>query len=111
MMAVLEHDIDLNRRVAATVEDFPAEDGRDGGHGASFGLIAVRARDTLGPARVSIGFKGQCKAFCLKERRRWLTCKPIAAAAIAAGFATRSRPHSAPLCPATARSARSGGIC
>jgi hypothetical protein len=49
VVAVLKHDIDLNRRVASTVEDFPAKDGRDGGHGASFGLIAVRARDTLGP--------------------------------------------------------------
>jgi hypothetical protein len=65
-MAVFKHDIDFNGRVAAAVEDFPAKDGRDGGHGASFGLIAARARDTLGPARVSNGFKGQCKAFWLE---------------------------------------------
>jgi hypothetical protein len=65
-MAVFEHDIDFDRRVAAAIEDFPAEDGRDGCHGVSFGLIAARARDTLGPARVSNGFKGQCKAFWLE---------------------------------------------
>ena len=65
-MAVLEHDIDFDGRVAATIENFAAEDGRDGGHGAPFGLIAARASDTLGLARGSIGFNRDCKAFWLE---------------------------------------------
>jgi hypothetical protein len=32
-MTVLQHDIDLDGRVAAAVEDFAANDGSDCGHG------------------------------------------------------------------------------
>ena len=34
--AVLQQDIDLDGRVAAAVENFPADDGSDCGHGCSF---------------------------------------------------------------------------
>jgi hypothetical protein len=31
-MTVLQHDIDLDGRIAAAIEDFAADDGTDGGH-------------------------------------------------------------------------------
>ena len=33
--AVFQHDIDLHRRIAAAVQNFPADDVDDGGHGSS----------------------------------------------------------------------------
>ena len=60
IMAVLKDDIDLHRRVAAAIQNFPADNGGDGGHGAPFalGLIATLARDTLIPRGVLSGSRG-----------------------------------------------------
>ena len=44
--AILQHDVDLDRRVAAAVEDFAADDVDDGGHGRY--LMSCRPRTGMG---------------------------------------------------------------
>ena len=46
--AVLEHDVDLDGRVAAAVENFAADDGGNGGHGSIPGC--VEGKRTLAPS-------------------------------------------------------------
>ena len=59
VMAALEHHIDLDGRVAAAVENFPADDGGDGGHGepceGRLSLRGIVPRDTLRPRFYLVG--------------------------------------------------------
>ena len=53
--AILQHDIDLDRRIAAAIENFAADDVDDGGHGSLLerwnGWLALLLQQAMGPEK------------------------------------------------------------